>query len=175
MAKETPAEAAARFRKIAQDPKLPQAVKNTYLDKANAAEKEAAKPTMAKGGAVSKSSVSDKDKKAADKDKYLADAKRANEMDYQSEGLRRKAQNLGKMYMGSDQSKAVYNKQANMAEEDAEVLTERAKQLRKSLDKKPALAKGGAVKKPSVAIMIAVGKPKDKMAKGGAVAKKGCK
>jgi hypothetical protein len=52
MAKETPAEAAARFRKIAQDPKLPQAVKNTYLDKAIAVEKEAAKPTMAKGGMV---------------------------------------------------------------------------------------------------------------------------
>ena len=52
MAKETPAEAAARFRKIAEDKSLPQSVRNTYLDKANAAEKEAAKPTMAKGGAV---------------------------------------------------------------------------------------------------------------------------
>jgi hypothetical protein len=92
MAKETPAEAAARFRKIAEDPKLPQAVRNTYLDKANAAEKEAAKPTMAKGGVVKSS-------------------------------------------------------------------------------KAPAK---GAMKKPSVAIMIAVGKPKDKMAKGG-MAKKGCK
>lgn len=52
MAKETSAEAAARFRKMAQDPKLPQSVKNTYLDKANEVEKAAAKPTMAKGGAV---------------------------------------------------------------------------------------------------------------------------
>ena len=52
MAKETPAQAAARFRKMAQDPNLPQAVKNTYLDKANEVEKAAAKPTMAKGGMV---------------------------------------------------------------------------------------------------------------------------
>jgi hypothetical protein len=52
MATETPAQMAARFRKMAQDPNLPQAVKNTYLDKANAVEKAAAKPTMAKGGAV---------------------------------------------------------------------------------------------------------------------------
>ena len=52
MAKETPAEAAARFRKIAEDKSLPQSVRNTYLDKANAAEKEAAKPTMNKGGAM---------------------------------------------------------------------------------------------------------------------------
>ena len=54
MAKETPAQAAARFRKMAQDPNLPQAVKNTYLDKANEVEKAAAKPTMAKGGVVAK-------------------------------------------------------------------------------------------------------------------------
>ena len=54
MAKETPAEAAARFRKIAEDKSLPETVRNTYLDKANAAEKEAAKPTMAKGGSVAK-------------------------------------------------------------------------------------------------------------------------
>tara|TARA_R110000868_G_scaffold273929_1_gene533178 strand:+ start:1342 stop:1680 length:339 start_codon:yes stop_codon:yes gene_type:complete len=50
MATETPAQMAARFRKMAQDPNLPQAVKNTYLDKANEVEKAAAKPTMAKGG-----------------------------------------------------------------------------------------------------------------------------
>ena len=54
MATETPAQMAARFRKMAQDPKLPQSVKNTYLDKANAVEKAAAKPTMAKGGMVKK-------------------------------------------------------------------------------------------------------------------------
>jgi len=52
MATETPAQMAARFRKMAQDPKLPQSVKNTYLDKANEVEKAAAKPTMAKGGAM---------------------------------------------------------------------------------------------------------------------------
>jgi hypothetical protein len=39
---------------MAEDTSLPQAVRNEYLDKANAIEKEAAKPTMAKGGAVSK-------------------------------------------------------------------------------------------------------------------------
>jgi hypothetical protein len=52
MATETPAQMAARFRKMAQDPKLPQSVKNTYLDKANEVEKAAAKPTMNKGGAM---------------------------------------------------------------------------------------------------------------------------
>lgn len=50
----TPVNKAARFRKMAEDTSLPQAVRNEYLDKANALEKEAAKPTMAKGGAVSK-------------------------------------------------------------------------------------------------------------------------
>lgn len=97
MATETPAQMAARFRKIAQDPKLPQAVKNTYLDKAIAVEKEAAKPTMAKGGAVMK-----------------------------------------------------------------------AAKAPKSPATKPAMKKA-----PALAVMIAVGKPKAKMAKGGAV-KKGC-
>lgn len=48
----TPANKAARFRKMAEDTSLPQAVRNEYLDKANALEKEAAKPTMAKGGVV---------------------------------------------------------------------------------------------------------------------------
>ena len=52
MATETPAQTAARFRKMAEDKALPQSVRNTYLDKANAVEKAAAKPTMAKGGAV---------------------------------------------------------------------------------------------------------------------------
>jgi hypothetical protein len=56
---ETPAQMAARFRKMAQDPKLPQAVKNTYLDKANEVEKAAAKPTMNKGGAVKKHKMPD--------------------------------------------------------------------------------------------------------------------
>ena len=59
MATETPAQMAARFRKMAQDPNLPQSVKNTYLDKANAVEKAAAKPTMAKGGAVKKHKMPD--------------------------------------------------------------------------------------------------------------------
>jgi hypothetical protein len=49
---ETSSQMAARFRKMAEDKSLPQSVRNTYLDKANAVEKEAAKPTMAKGGAV---------------------------------------------------------------------------------------------------------------------------
>jgi hypothetical protein len=52
MATETPAQMAARFRKMAEDKALPQSVRNTYLDKANEVEKAAAKPTMAKGGAV---------------------------------------------------------------------------------------------------------------------------
>lgn len=52
MATETPAQMAARFRKIAEDKSLPQSVRNTYLDKANAAEKATAKPTMNKGGAM---------------------------------------------------------------------------------------------------------------------------
>ena len=52
MATETPEQMAARFRKIAEDKSLPQAVRNTYLDKANAVEKAAAKPTMNKGGAM---------------------------------------------------------------------------------------------------------------------------
>ena len=97
MATETPAQMAARFRKIAKDPKLPQAVKNTYLDKAIAVEKEAAKPTMAKGGAVVAKAPAMKAAKAP---------------------------------------------------------------------------KASAMKKaPALAVMIAVGKPKAKMAKGGAVAK----
>lgn len=105
----TPAEKAARFRKIAEDKSLPQSVRNEYLDKANAVEKEAAKPApYAKGGVV-------------------------------------------KPPMG-------------------------AKPPVKKLPM-PAMAKGGAVakgaKKPAVAIMIAVGKPKEKMAKGG-MAKKKC-
>lgn len=109
----SPAQKAARFRKIAEDKNLPQEVRNEYLDKANAAEREAAKAAgmpYAKGGAVSK--------KAAPK----------------------------KMMYGG------------MAE------------------KMPAMAKGGAMakgaKKPAVAIMIAVGKPKEKMAKGGMAKKK---
>lgn len=120
----TPVNKAARFRKIAEDTSLPQAVRNEYLDKANAIEKEAAKPTMAKGGVV-------------------------------------------KPPMG-------------------------AKPPAKKLPM-PAMAKGGAVAKktdtykdansavkgakkrgePSVSFMIAVGKPKEKMAKGG-MAKKKC-
>lgn len=52
MANETPEQMAARFRKIAEDKSLPQSVRNTYLDKANAVEKAAAKPTMNKGGAM---------------------------------------------------------------------------------------------------------------------------
>ena len=40
------------------------------------------------------------------------------------------------MYIGSDLSKAANNKRANMAEEDAEVLSERAKQYRKEAEGK---------------------------------------
>jgi hypothetical protein len=115
----TPAQKAARFRKIAEDKNLPQEVRNEYLDKANAVEREAAKAAgmpFAKGGMA---------KKAAPK----------------------------KMMYGG------------MAE------------------KMPAMAKGGAMakgaKKPAAAIMtrpamltIAVGKPKEKMAKGGVAKKK---
>ena len=43
----TPVNKAARFRKMAEDTSLPQAVRNEYLDKANAIEKEAAKPLTA--------------------------------------------------------------------------------------------------------------------------------
>lgn len=99
MDKATGTNKAAKFREMAKDKSLPQDVRNAYLDKANAIEKEAAKPTMAKGGSVAPKKM---------------------------------------MYGG-------------MA------------------DKKTAMAKGGSVKKPEVAIMIAVGKPKGKaaMAKGG--------
>ena len=87
MDKATGTNKAAKFREMAKDKSLPQDVRNAYLDKANAIEKEAAKPTMAKGGSVAPKKM----------------------------------------------------------------------------------AKGGAAKKPEVAIMIAVGKPKGKaaMAKGG--------
>jgi len=50
----TPVNKAARLRKMAEDTSLPQAVRNEYLDKANDIEKASSKPTMAKGGAVSK-------------------------------------------------------------------------------------------------------------------------
>lgn len=112
----TPVNKAARFRKMAEDTSLPQAVRNEYLDKANAIEKEAAKPTMAKGGVV--------------KPPYGG-----------------KPPVSVKPPMGG-------------------------KPPIKKLPM-PAMAKGGAVKKPAVAIMIAVGKPKEKMAKGG-MAKKKC-
>jgi hypothetical protein len=55
-----------------------------------------------------------------------------------AESERKKAQNLSQMYMGSDLSKAANTKRANMAEEDAEVLTERAKQYRKGIEGKKA-------------------------------------
>jgi len=54
MDKATGTNKAAKFREMAKDKSLPQDVRNAYLDKANAAEKEAAKPTMAKGGVVKK-------------------------------------------------------------------------------------------------------------------------
>ena len=100
MDKATGTNKAAKFREMAKDKSLPQDVRNAYLDKANEAERMAAKPKMAKGGAVAPKKM---------------------------------------MYGG-------------MADK-----------------KMPAMAKGGAVKKPEVAIMIAVGKPKGKaaMAKGG--------
>lgn len=71
---------------------------------------------------------------------------RANQLIDEAADKRTKAQNLGKMYMGSDLSKAVNNKRANMAEEDAEVLTERAKQYRKEAEGKKA---GGKVSSAS--------------------------
>jgi hypothetical protein len=75
-------------------------------------------------------------------DKKAAALERANQLIDEASAKRDKAQNLGKMYIGSDLSKAVNNKRANMAEEDAEVLTERAKQYRKTAEGK---AKGGMI------------------------------
>lgn len=73
-------------------------------------------------------------------DKKAAALTRANQLIDEASEKRSKAQNLSKMYMGSDLSKAVNNKRANMAEEDAEVLSERAKQYRNEVEGK---AKGG--------------------------------
>ena len=118
----TPVNKAARFRKMAEDTSLPQAVRNEYLDKANAIEKEAAKPTMAKGGVV---------KPPAKKLPMPAMAKG-----------------------GAVAKKTDTYKDANSAVKGAKKRGE-----------------------PSVSFMIAVGKPKEKMAKGGAVkpmAKKKC-
>ena len=75
-------------------------------------------------------------------DKKIIDLTRANQLIDEAAEKRNKAQNLGKMYMGSDLSKAANNKRANMFEEDAEVLTERAKQYR---DKAEGKAKGGVI------------------------------
>ena len=65
---------------------------------------------------------------------------RVNQLMNEADEKRKKAQDLSQMYMGSDLSKAANTKRANMAEEDAEVLTERAKQHRKGVEGK---AKGG--------------------------------
>ena len=71
-------------------------------------------------------------------DKRSLALRRANQLVDEASAQRTKAQNLGKMYMGSDLSKAVNDKRANMAEEDAEVLTERAKQYRQEAEGKKA-------------------------------------
>jgi hypothetical protein len=63
---------------------------------------------------------------------------RANQLMNEADEKRKKARDMSQMYMGSDLSKAAANKQANMAEEDAEVLTERAKQYRKGIEGKKA-------------------------------------
>ena len=63
---------------------------------------------------------------------------RANQLMDEADEKRKKARDMSRMYMGSDLSKAAANKQANMAEEDAEVLTERAKQYRKGIEGKKA-------------------------------------
>ena len=76
-------------------------------------------------------------------DKGVLALTRANQLIDEASDKRTKAQNLGKMYMGSDVSKASNTKRANMAEEDAEVLTERAKQYRKEAEGKKA---GGMIR-----------------------------
>jgi len=63
---------------------------------------------------------------------------RVNQLMNEAGEKRKKAQDLSQMYMGSDLSKAANTKRANMAEEDAEVLTERAKQYQKGVDGKKA-------------------------------------
>jgi len=63
---------------------------------------------------------------------------RVNQLMNEAGEKRKKAQDLSQMYMGSDLSKAANTKRANMAEEDAEVLTERAKQYRKGIEGKKA-------------------------------------
>ena len=57
MDKATGTNKAAKFREMAKDKSLPQDVRNAYLDKANEVERMAAKPKMAKGGAVKKPEV----------------------------------------------------------------------------------------------------------------------
>ena len=61
---------------------------------------------------------------------------RVNQLMNEAGEKRKKAQDLSQMYMGSDLSKAANTKRANMAEEDAEVLTERAKQYQKGVSGK---------------------------------------
>lgn len=50
---------------------------------------------------------------------------------------------------------------------------EKKEPMKKEKAEEKMMAKGGAVKKPAIAIMIGVGKPKAKMATGG-MAKKKC-
>ena len=69
-------------------------------------------------------------------DKRALALTRANQLIDEAADKRKKAQELGQMYIGSDLSKAANNKRANMAEEDAEALSERAKQYRKEAEGK---------------------------------------
>ena len=71
-------------------------------------------------------------------DKGVLALTRANQLIDEASEKRAKAKNLDKMYMGSDASKASNTKRANMAEEDAEVLTERAKRYHKEAEGKKA-------------------------------------
>jgi hypothetical protein len=73
----------------------------------------------------------------------------------QAKSSRNKAEGMGRLYMGSDEAKASHDKRQNMAEEDAEVMTERAKQHMKKADvmvnpdSLSNLKKGGVIKSAS--------------------------
>ena len=137
MATETPAQMAARFRKMAEDKALPQSVRNTYLDKANAVEKAAAKPTMAKGGAMLPVRGS---RTAKHKETKM---------------------NYGGMPM-AEKKPAMMNKGGMpMVEKDGMKVPAFA------ADGKGKMAKGGMVKggKPAIALIIGVGKPMAKKKK----------
>ena len=74
-------------------------------------------------------------------DKKTLALMRANQLIDEAAAKKQRADSMGKMYIGSDEAAASHRKRQNMAEEDSEVLTERAKQYRKQAE---GMAKGGS-------------------------------